>query len=190
MFRIQSLGQDDGSQHSALQKAVAVRVGGCVFAKFTPFTGAVSSQNYPSNYTDNLQRTETIQVEHGLILLLGFTAFEIWPDASHTTCRFDHLTIMDGDGTTLMEKSCGSFSDNSIVIGGQKNNTSVLPTIKSTSNVVNLFFSTNAADTMSGWSISWSAVPPGPGKSDHSFHWTLDNNVLSTSIRVRLSEEC
>ena len=85
-----------------------------------------------------------IKVEEGLILSLQFTAFNI---EYHSTCSYDHLTIMDGDGTTLMEKSCG---------------TTIPAAIRSTSKIVNLVFSTDDVDGgNSGWSVSWSAVTPG-----------------------------
>ena len=106
-------------------------------------TGEVTSPNYPGNYTNNLEKTETLQVEEGLILSLQFTAFDI---ESHSTCGYDHLTITDGDGTTLMEKSCGSSLPADII---------------STSNIVKLVFSTNFVNTRPGWSVSWSAVTPG-----------------------------
>ena len=64
---------------------------------------------------------------------------------SHKTCKYDHLTIRDGDGTTLMKKRCGSS----------------LPanTIISTSNRVELYFMADYyGDMNSGWSVSWSAV--------------------------------
>ena len=106
-------------------------------------TGVVTSANYPNNYPDNLERTEMIEVEQGLILSLTFSAFDIHSSGS---CK-DHLTITDGDGTTLMEKSCGNS----------------LPTkITSTSNTVNLLFSTNDYDNGNfGWSVNWSALTPG-----------------------------
>ena len=107
-------------------------------------TGVVTSPNHPSHYPDNLRKTETIKVEEGLVLALQFTAFSI---ESHFTCGYDHLTIRDGDGTTLMEKRCGSS----------------LPanTILSTSNRVELYFKTDLSGTYSGWSVSWSAVTQG-----------------------------
>ena len=74
---------------------------------------------------------------------LQFTAFDI---ESHVTCRFDHLTIMDGDGTPLMEKSCGS---------------SLPADITSRTNIVKLVFSTDGATTKTGWSVHWTAVTPG-----------------------------
>ena len=90
-------------------------------------------------------------MEQGLILSLQFTAFDIEePDYEYDydslTCPYDHLTITDGDGTTLMEKSCGN---------------SLPAAIRSTSNIVNLLFSTNGVNSYSGWSVSWSAVTPG-----------------------------
>ena len=85
-----------------------------------------------------------IQVEEGLVLSLQFTAFDI---EAHSTCFFDHLTITDGDGTTLMEKNCGN---------------TLPPAITSTSNIVKLVFITDDFDFgNSGWSLSWSAVTPG-----------------------------
>ena len=90
-----------------------------------------------------MNRTDVIQVEEGLVLSLQFTAFDI---EAHSTCFFDHLTITDGDGTTLMEKNCGN---------------TLPPAITSTSNIVKLVFITDNLVTRPGWSLSWSAVTPG-----------------------------
>ena len=119
-------------------------------------TGIVTSPNYPGNYPNNHQKTDTIQVEEGLIISLQFTAFDIhtypW-DYDHLTCDYDHLTITDGDGTTLMEKSCG---------------TTIPAAIRITSNLVNLVFSTDRFDDgNSGWSVSWSTVTPGECQQQH-----------------------
>ena len=81
---------------------------------------------------------------------LQFTAFDI---ESHVTCRFDHLTIMDGDGTTLMEKSCGS---------------SLPAAITSRSNMIKVVFSTDGSGTRSGFSLSWTAVTPGECQQQHA----------------------
>ena len=146
MLLIRPLDLESGSQcthHFALQRDVALGVSGSCF-KF-PSTGVVTSPNhgnYPGNYPDNLERTDIIQVADGMILSLQFTAFYI---ESHPTCEYDHLTIMDGDGTTLMEKSCG-FS---------------LPAaIRSRTNIVKIVFSTNDDGRTMGWSINWTAVTP------------------------------
>ena len=120
-------------------------------------TGEVTSPNYPNNYPNGLNKTQTIRVEKGLIISLQFTAFDIEAeydydydtyeyDYDSLICPFDHLTITDGDGTTLMEKSCGS----------------TLPAnITSSSNIVKLLFTTDDWGTKTGWSVSWSAVTPG-----------------------------
>ena len=122
-------------------------------------TGEVTSPNYPNNYPNNLKKTEKIQVDEGLILSLEFTSFDI---ESHSTCDYDHLKIMDGDGTTLMENSCGSItSHNGVVVGGQSIGANLPARITSTSNMVVLLFSTDGITAGSGWSVSWSAVTPG-----------------------------
>ena len=119
----------------------------------------VTSPNHPGNYPDNLEKTETIKVEQGLILFLQFTAFDI---EFAYTCEFDHLTITDGDGTTLMEKSCGGYSstwhDDDVVIGGESIGSSLPPAITSRSNSINLVFTTDVNNARSGWSVSWRAV--------------------------------
>ena len=105
--------------------------------------GVVTSPNYPDNYPNNLERTYTIQVGEGLIMSLQFTAFDIESDS---TCRWDHLTITDGDGTTLMEKFCGFY---------------LMAAITSISNMIRIHFSTDGSDTSTGWNLSWTAVTAG-----------------------------
>ena len=102
--------------------------------------------------------TETIRVEQGQILSLQFNAFDIYKYSWDPTCNYDHLTIMDGDGTTLMEKSCGSTSDDNVLIGGESIGSSLPPAIRSRSNTINLVFSTDNSVAFPGWSISWRAV--------------------------------
>ena len=117
------------------------------------FPGVATSPNYPDNYPNNVQKTETIQVEQGLILSLRFTAFDI---QSHSTCAYDNLTITDWDGTTLMNNSCGySYLDPS------SSWYFPLPIITTRSNRVEIFFHTDGSISAPGWSLSWSAVTPG-----------------------------
>ena len=100
-------------------------------------------------------------MEQGLVLSLQFTAFDIEADS---TCDYDHLTITDGDGTTLMEKSCGStlLPPYGVLVGNNVIGTSLPANIISKSNVVRLLFITDQVDKgRSGWSVSWSAVTPG-----------------------------
>ena len=86
-----------------------------------------------------------------MILSLRFTAFDIRKNSWDSTCSYDHLTILDGDGTTLMEKSCGS---------------SLPAAITSKTNIVKLVFRTddgNYDDGFTGWSVEWTAMTPGLG---------------------------
>ena len=130
--------------------AVALRVSGDGKAILKHFdqslfvTGVLTSPNYPNDYPNNVERTDIIEVDEGLVVALKFTAFNV--DYWSTRCN-DHLTIRDGDGTTLMEKRCGSSPPAS--------------TIVSTSNIVDLYFKTDSSGTYSGWSVSWIAVTQG-----------------------------
>ena len=74
---------------------------------------------------------------------MQFTAFNVESDS---TCSYDYVTIKNGDGTTLMEKTCGSS----------------LPTaVTSTSNRVEIYFHTDYVPSPFGWSLTWRAVTPG-----------------------------
>ena len=115
-----------------------------------------------------------IKVEQGLLLLLQFTAFDIQPfrlmgRPNDILFCSDHLTIMDGDGTILMEKSCGPHMNGSIYVEDETSWRQVagpsLPApMRSRSNIVNLMFSSDGGGVginWGGWSLSWSAVTPG-----------------------------
>ena len=106
------------------------------------FSGVISSPNYPNMYPDNVEETKTIEVEKGMNITLKFTAFDV--ELGDSSCPYDHLTIEDGDGSTLLE-TCGNRLPEDLV---------------SKSNVVKLHFKTDESVTESGWSITWSAEKP------------------------------
>lgn len=85
-----------------------------------------------------------------MVILLQFTAFKT------VNCN-DKLRITDGDGTILLARACGS---------------SLPANIKSASNVIEMFFKTDASNTAKGWSASWSAVTP--GDQTNSLQFNLD----------------
>ena len=118
-------------------------------------TGVVTSPNHPGYYPHNINKTQTIEVEIGKILRLEFTHFAVqWK----STCD-DFVKITDGDGTSLMGNSCGYLDPSS---GSGSISWYFLPPIITTrSNRVEIFFHTDAMDTTTGWSLSWSAVTPG-----------------------------
>jgi len=102
----------------------------------------VTSPNYPSNYDNDLDKIETITAAEGLVLRLEFTAFDV---EDHGSCAYDHLEIVDGDGTILMDKTCGD---------------ALPPVLMSNTNQVDLIFKTDNSVTKSGWAVKWSAVSP------------------------------
>ena len=156
MLTTRPLGLDSGSQCTqlfALQKAVALRVSVRDLILSLFLTGVVQSPNHPGHYPNNLDKTETIQVESGKLLRMEFTHFDVqWG----SDCHVDYVKITDGDGTTLMEKSCGSSSHDP-----SSSWYFLPPIITTTSNRVKIFFHTDFAYTNPGWSLSWSAVTPG-----------------------------
>ena len=105
--------------------------------------GVATSPNYPDKYPNDLRNTTTIEVEKGMIVALKFTAFDV--ERGDDSCPYDHLTIEDGDGSTLMEKTCGNTLPEDLV---------------SKSNVVKLHFKTDESVTESGWRVTWSAEKP------------------------------
>ena len=114
----------------------------------------VTSPNYPGNYPNNFKGTDVIQVESGKILRLEFTHFAVWPCG--VACSCDFVKITDGDGTTLMDISCGYSS-----LRPSHSYYFLPPIITTRSNRVEIFFHTNASRPATGWSLSWSAVTPG-----------------------------
>ena len=111
--------------------------------------GVLSSPNYPGKYPNNHKKTETIQGGPGTVLVLEFTAFDV---ESHASCRFDYLKIRDGDGTTLMGKTCGS---------------SLPAQITSRTNKVFLDFKTDGKGKRTGWKVVWHDATPGDLYDQH-----------------------
>ena len=106
-------------------------------------TGALTSPNFPGDYPNNFDKTQRIQVDQGLVVFLEFTAFNV---EYSSTCGYDHLTIVDGDGTILMEKKCGTI---------------LPPDITSRSAMVEVKFHTDGTGARAGWSLNWTPVMPG-----------------------------
>ena len=58
------------------------------------------------NYYDNsLNQVDVIEVEKGKVIKIEFSAFDVETDG--VSCPWDHLSIVDGDGTVLLNKACG-----------------------------------------------------------------------------------
>ena len=116
--------------------------------------GDVTSPNFPHfNYPNNLEKTETIQVESGKVLRLEFTHFAVeW----EPTCQYDYVRITEGDGTILMNNSCGYSS-----VDPSESNYFQPPVINTKTNSTSIFLRTNSLRNDPGWRISWMAVTPG-----------------------------
>ena len=118
----------------------------------------VTSPNHPNNYPNDLQKTNRIEVEEGLVVAMQFTAFDV---EFHSTCSYDHVTIKNGDGTPLMEKTCSTWRRPGIYTGGQYIDSSLPAAVTSTSNIVEIYFHTDANVSYSGWRLTWTAMTPG-----------------------------
>ena len=103
-----------------------------------PFTGIVTSPNYPENYPNDFKRTYTITVKEGMVVELEFTAFNTYSGS-------DTLTILDNDGTVLSKERSGDC---------------LPPKMWSRTNVVHLQFVTDISDTKTGWSANWTSAAP------------------------------
>ena len=118
-------------------------------------TGVVTSPNYNgSYYPDLLDKTERIEVESGKVLKLDFTHFQVQWDSS---CSKDYVEIKDGNGKTLMPRSCGWSQ------GVSSTHTYYFQTdtLTSLTNSVEIIFHTDASTHYKGWSLNWTAVTPG-----------------------------
>lgn len=152
VLRTRSLGLEYGSQHFALQMVVAVRVSHlqkeCYLeTNFALGEGVLTSPKYPGAYPNNYQQTQVLKAESGEILRLEFTDFHVNSQVLGT-CRFDYVTITDGDGTLLMDKTCGQPPF-------------LPPVIMTLTNTVEVHFYTDTNGAGYGWSLSWAAVTPG-----------------------------
>ena len=115
----------------------------------------ITSPNYPDNYPNNIDKTEHITVGSKEILRLEFTAFAVHVGGSINTCPTDFVRITDGDGTTLMDNSCGYSDQPSWSTYFQP------PILTTKTNKVEIYFHTNDNTARPGWSLRWTAVAEG-----------------------------
>ena len=94
-------------------------------------------------------------MREGSSVSLNFTAFNL--ELNGNSCK-DSVTIIDGNGTTLMAETCGGSSYGNIIVGGQSENLTLPAVVQSTSNVVNLIFTSSESFATSGWNLTWAAV--------------------------------
>ena len=93
-------------------------------------------------------------MESGKILRLEFTHFAVHVE---NTCTHDFVKITDGDGTLLMDESCGNSKLSDILA----TNYFQLPNITTKTNKVEIYFHTDESFARSGWNLAWAAVAEG-----------------------------
>ena len=115
----------------------------------------MTSPSYPGEYPHSLDKVEQITVESGKILRLEFTHFAV--AGSPSSCQeYDFVKITDGDGTTLMDNSCGNSDlDPSSSFYFQP------PFMTSFTNTVEIYFHTDDWGAVAGWSLDWTAHTAG-----------------------------
>ena len=122
---------------------------------FHTVTGVLTSSNFPDNYPNDVARTHIIKVQDGTSVSFEFTAFNV--ELNGVSCR-DSVTIIDGNGTTLMAETCGGSSYGNLIVGGQSESSTLPAIVESSSNVVNLIFTSSGDYALTGWNLTWSAV--------------------------------
>jgi cubilin len=70
-----------------------------------PTTGTIQSDNFPKSYPNNQDKTYSVTVDAGKKIEMTFAAFSV---ESHASCAWDYLEVKNGDGSSLLAKSCGS----------------------------------------------------------------------------------
>jgi len=83
-----------------------------MYCKDHPQSNVIESPNYPSNYPDNIDNEYPISVEEGHYIELSFTKFDV---EEETSCSFDWVTVEDGDGRILLDKTCGTTIPQKVV---------------------------------------------------------------------------
>ena len=100
----------------------------------------VTSPGYPSNYPDKQDKTFPIKVAAGQVIEILFTDFNL---ERHKSCDYDYVTVLDGDGSTLLAKTCGTNKPGKIT---------------SKTNVAIIKFKSDANVNKKGFRVEWKAV--------------------------------
>ena len=115
----------------------------------------VESPNYPGNYPNNMHKTFPLTGPTGHVLVLTFKSLsiEVKPNPPcipspcpqrHAHCSWDWLVIKDGDGSTLLDKTCGS---------------TIPDPVRSKGNHVKVIFHSDYSVAKQGFQIEWTTEP-------------------------------
>jgi len=108
--------------------------------------GSIISENYPDNYPDNVyEKRTTIRASNpDDILQINFIDFKL--ERVYGYRCYDWLKIQDGDGTVLLDKTCGDNKPR--------------PVTSNTDTVV-IIFNSDSYNTEKGFKINWESKPKG-----------------------------
>ena len=109
---------------------------------YTDYGDYYYGNNYSNgNYYENsLNQVDVIEVEKGKVIKIEFSAFDV--ENAGASCPWDHLSMVDGDGTVLLNKACGVKEPF---------------TICSRTNVVYFTFVTDCIYGRPGWRAEWNS---------------------------------
>ena len=87
---------------------------------------------------------------------LEFSQFAVRICTNINECPCSHVKITDGDGTILMDKSCGYATHPT-----DSSSYFMPPMITTKTNAVDIYHHTDGSGAAAGWSFNWTAVTPG-----------------------------
>ena len=93
-----------------------------------------------SFYESGLDKVDVLKVVEGKVIKLDFPKFDV--EYGGSWCPYDHLSILDKDGSMLLNKTCGVKKETF--------------TVCSRTNEVYLTFFTDCTLQRSGWTAEWS----------------------------------
>merc|ERR1712112_217696 len=126
-------------------------------------SGTVKSENYPSNYDNDLDKTYNIEVGSGKRIKITFDDLDI---ENHASCDYDYVMVKDSNGAALVEKTCGTTKPG---------------VVTSTTNKVEVIFHSDGSETRKGFKLTWVEVPgvSGTVKSEN-YPSNYDNRLDKT----------
>merc|ERR1711962_1073123 len=126
-------------------------------------TGTVTSENYPSNYDNSLDKTYNIEVGSDKRIKITFDDLDI---ESHASCGYDYVMIKDSNGAALVGKTCGTTKPG---------------VVTSTTNKVEVIFHSDGSETNKGFKLTWVEVPGVSGTiMSENYPSNYDNNLDKT----------
>merc|ERR1711962_982692 len=105
-----------------------------------PASGEVTSENYPENYNNDMDKTYPVEVATGKGIRITFNDFDI---ESHSSCDYDYVMIKEANGNELLNKSCGD---------------TIPADVTSIQNKVDILFHSDYSVTKKGFKLTWTEV--------------------------------